>query len=332
MITGDHPLTAAHIARQLGIATGDRIVTGADLEGMAPPALAAEVETASVYARVSPAHKLAIVEALQAHGHIVAMTGDGVNDAPALKRANVGVAMGLVGSDVSRESADVVLVDDNFATIVAAVEEGRVIYDNIRKFVRYLLTTNSGELWLMLVAPLLGMPLPLLPLQILWINLVTDGPPALTLGVEPAERGVMHRPPHPPGESVFARGLGLHVLWVGVLMGALTLGVGYAYWRAGDPAWQTMVFTTLAFAQMAHVIAIRAEVESTLAVGLLSNLWLAAAVSATIVLQLTVVYVPVLNGIFHTVPLSPPALGLCAGLAAVVFAAVELEKWRFRRR
>ncbi len=331
MITGDHPLTAVNIAHQLGIATGDRVVTGADLEGMPPAALGTEVETASVYARVSPAHKLAIVDALQARGHIVAMTGDGVNDAPALKKANIGVAMGLVGSDVSRESADIVLLDDNFATIVAAVEEGRVIYDNIRKFVRYLLTTNSGELWLMLIAPLLGMPLPLLPLQILWINLVTDGPPALTLGVEPAERGVMKRRPYPPGESVFARGLGLHVLWVGVLMGALTLGVGYAYWRAGDPAWQTMVFTTLAFAQMAHVMAIRAEMESTLAIGLLSNRWLAAAVAGTILLQLTVVYVPALNEVFNTVPLSPPALALCAGLAVVVFAAVELEKWATRR-
>jgi len=332
MITGDHPLTAAYIAGELGIGAGDRILTGADLERLSPEALADEVGTVGVYARVSPEHKLAIVEALQGHGHIVAMTGDGVNDAPALKRANIGVAMGRVGSDVSRESADMVLLDDNFATIVAAVEEGRVIYDNIRKFVRYLLTTNSGELWLMLVAPLLGMPLPLLPLQILWINLVTDGPPALALGVEQAERGVMQRHPHPPSESIFARGLGWHVLWVGTLMGALTLGVGYAGWRAGDPAWQTMVFTTLAFAQMAHVLAIRSEADSTFRIGLLSNRWLAAAVGATILLQLAVVYVPALNAVFDTEPLPLPALGACVALAGVVFVAVELEKWTARHR
>jgi Ca2+-transporting ATPase len=334
MITGDHPLTAAYVAGELGIGTGDRILTGAELERLTGDELAADVERVDVFARVSPEHKLAIVEALQGRGHIVAMTGDGVNDAPALKRANIGVAMGRVGSDVSRESADMVLLDDNFATIVAAVEEGRIIYDNIRKFVRYLLTTNSGELWLMLVAPFLGMPLPLLPLQILWINLVTDGPPALTLGVEPAERGVMRRPPHPPSESIFARGLGRHVLWVGLLMGSLTLGVGYAYWRAGDPGWQTMVFTTLAFAQMAHVLAIRAEEDSTLAIGLFSNRWLAAAVLATIGLQLAVVYVPGLNALFDTVPLSLPDLGLCGLLACVVFAAVEIEKWpgRLARR
>jgi Ca2+-transporting ATPase len=331
MITGDHPLTAAYISGQIGIADSGRVATGASLETLSREELDRVVTEVHVYARVSPAHKLRIVEALQRQGHVVAVTGDGVNDAPALKKANIGVAMGRAGSDVAKEAADMVLLDDNFATIVAAVEEGRVIYDNIRKFVRYLLTTNSGELWLMLVAPLLGMPLPLLPLQILWINLVTDGPPALTLGVEPAEQGVMHRPPHPPNESVFARGLGQHVLWVGILMGALTLGLGYWYWQAGDARWQTMVFTTLAFAQMAHVMAIRSETQSTFQIGLLSNGWLAAAVATTLVLQLGVVYVPALNGIFDTVPLSAAGLALCALVASVVFMAVEFEKWTRRR-
>ena len=302
MITGDHPLTAGYVARALGIAAGDRILTGAELEALKPGELADAVDGVSVFARVSPEHKLQIVDALRQQGEVVAMTGDGVNDAPALKRAHIGVAMGITGTDVCKEAADMVLLDDNFATIVAAVEEGRVIYDNIRKFVKYLLTTNSSELWLMLVAPFLGMPLPLLPLQILWINLVTDGPVALTLGVEPAERGVMQRPPYPPNESIFARGLGSHVIWVGIVMAALTLGVGYWYWHAADERWRTMVFTTLAFSQMAHVLAIRSANDSLFTIGVLSNRWLAGTVAATVLLQLVVVYVPVFNSLFDTVP------------------------------
>ncbi len=331
MITGDHPLTAGYIARALGIAAGDRILTGADLERMPPEELADAVGEVRIFARVSPEHKLRIVEALRQRGDIVAMTGDGVNDAPALKRAHIGVAMGITGSDVSKEAAAMVLLDDNFATIVAAVEEGRVIYDNIRKFVKYLMTTNSAELWLMLVAPFLGMPLPLLPLQILWINLVTDGPTALTLGVEPAERGVMQRRPYPPNESIFARTLGSHVIWVGIAMAGLTLGVGYWYWQAGDERWRTMVFTTLAFSQMAHVMGIRSSTDSLFTVGLLSNRWLAAAVAGTVLLQLTVVYVPLFNRLFDTLPLSGADLMLATLLASVVFAVVELEKVVRRR-
>jgi Ca2+-transporting ATPase len=237
MITGDHPLTAQTIARQLGMSGGESL-TGPDLDRLSPEELSARVETVSVYARVTSEHKLRIIQALQSRGHIVAMTGDGVNDAPALKKADIGVAMGITGTDVSKEAASMVLLDDNFSSIVAAVEEGRVIRDNIRKFLKYLLTTNSAEIWVMLVAPFLGMPLPLLPLQILWINLVSDGLPALSLSMEPAEPGTMRRPPHPPAESLFARGLGAHALWVGLLMAGLSLGAGYLFWQAGRPEWR----------------------------------------------------------------------------------------------
>jgi Ca2+-transporting ATPase len=333
MITGDHPLTARYVADRLGLlASGGRTMTGADLSRLTPEQLADAVHEVSVFARVSPEHKFAIVEALQRGNQIVAMTGDGVNDAPALKKADIGVAMGITGTDVSKEAAEAVLLDDNFATIVAAVEEGRVIYDNIRKFVQYLLTTNSCELLVMLVAPLVGMPLPLLPLQILWINLVTDGPTALTLGVEPPEPGVMQRQPRPPGESIFAGGLGRHVIWVGILMGALTTALGYRYWQRGDEAWQTVVFTTLAFSQMAHVLAIRSTRESLFRIGVLSNPMLAAAVGVTILLQLALLYVPWLRGVFSTVPLSAGDVAMCAAVAATIFVAVEIEKWLVRRR
>ncbi len=205
MITGDHPLTAGYIARELGFDTNGKVLTGQELERMSSQELEETVAHTSVYARVSPEHKLKIVEALQKGGQIAAMTGDGVNDAPALKKADIGVAMGITGTDVSKEAADMVLLDDNFATIVAAVEEGRTIYDNIRKFIKYTLSSNAGEIWVMILAPFLGMPLPLLPVQILWINLVTDGLPGLALGVEKAERDTMQRPPYPPNENIFAR-------------------------------------------------------------------------------------------------------------------------------
>ncbi|MFN7952116.1 MAG: cation-translocating P-type ATPase [bacterium] len=331
MITGDHPLTALEIARQLGI-TSERVVTGAELERASDAELDEWVRSVSVFARVSPEHKLRIVEAFQARGHDVAMTGDGVNDAPALKKADIGVAMGVTGTDVSKEAADMVLLDDNFATIVAAVEEGRVIYDNIRRFIRYLVSTNSAEILVMLLAPFLGMPLPLLPLQILWINLVTDGPPALALGLEPAERYTMRRPPYDSRESLFARGLGFHAVWVGLLMTVTCLGVGYVPWRAGREQWQTMLFTTLAFAQMAHVLAIRSEHDSLFRQGLFSNPWVLGSVILTVAMQMIVVFVPGLQTVFHTVALGPADLGWCVGLASLTFLGVEIEKGLTRRR
>ncbi len=328
MITGDHPATALAIARRLGIVLdGDaEVLTGAELAELAEPTLRERVASTRVYARVDPAQKIRIVEALQARGEFVAMTGDGVNDAPALKRADIGVAMGRGGTDVAREAASLVLLDDNFATIVAAVREGRRIYDNIRKFVRYAMTGNSGEIWTIFLAPMLGLPIALLPIHILWVNLVTDGLPGLALAAEPAERGIMQRPPRPPQENLFAHGLWQHILWVGLLIGGLCLSVQAWALSTGHAHWQTMVFTVLTLSQMAHVLAVRSETESLFRLGLGSNRPLLGAVLLTFVLQLATIYVPVLNPIFKTEPLSLAELLLCLGAAAVVFMAVEMEK------
>ncbi len=334
MITGDHPLTAMYIAQQVGIATDDRSLTGKQLAELEEVDLEAAVDEVSVFARVAPEHKLRIVRALQNRGQIVSMTGDGVNDAPALKKANIGVAMGITGTDVAKEAAEMVLLDDNFATIVDAVEQGRTIYDNIRKFIKYTMTSNAGEIWVMLAAPLFGMPLPLLPLQILWINLVTDGLPGLALAIEPTERDTMKRRPYPPGESVFSRGMAGDILWIGLLMGMVSLGVGYWYWNA-DPEdesyWRTMVFTVLTLSQMGNALAIRSERDTLIRIGLLSNKPLLGAILLTFVLQLIVVYVPAVQKILKTTSLSPIDLCVAVGLSSVVFIAVELSKflrWR----
>ncbi len=348
MITGDHPLTARYIASELGIIKEGRLATrreiksvsfdedlvlsGRELDLMDDATLEQVVEKVSVYARVSPEHKLRIVRALQKNGQIVAMTGDGVNDAPALKKADIGVAMGITGTDVSKEAADMVLLDDNFATIVAAVKEGRTIYENIRKFIQYTLTSNMGEIWAMLLAPFFGMPLPLLPIQILWINLVTDGLPGLALSVEKGERDVMKRPPIPPRENIFARGLGINILLLGFLMGLLAFGIGAWYWRMDSPLWQTMVFTTITLSEMGYVLGIRSNRDSLFQIGLFSNRAMVAAVALTVTLQLAVVYVPFLQGIFKTSALPLRELLICFSASIALFLFVELIKWLRRLR
>jgi Ca2+-transporting ATPase len=332
MITGDHLATAMAIARQLGIAEArDLALSGPQLAAMDDEQFKRCVAHVRVYARVDPAQKIRIVEALQARGEFVAMTGDGVNDAPALKRADIGIAMGRGGTDVAREAASLVLLDDNFATIVAAVREGRRIFDNIRKFIRFAMTGNSAEIWVILLAPLLGMPTPLLPIHILWINLLTDGLPGLALAAEPAEKGIMQRPPRPPAESIFAHGMWQHIVWVGLSIAAVSLLAQAWALGSGSAHWQTMVFTVLTLAQMAHVMAIRSDRESLLRLGLRSNLPLLGAVALTILLQMATVYLPALNPVFGTQPLSARELLVCVLLALTVYAVVEFEKLLVRR-
>jgi Ca2+-transporting ATPase len=332
MITGDHPLTARHIAEELGLTVDGHILTGQDLSYLSAEELVKKVYQTSVCARVTPEQKLQIVKAWQQLGEIVAMTGDGVNDAPALKKADIGIAMGMTGTDVAKEAADMALLDDNFATIVTAVKEGRTIYDNVRKFIFYMLSSNSGEIWVMLVGFCLGMPLPLLPLQILWINLTTDGLPALALGVEPPERHIMHRPPYPPTANIFSRGMGWRIIWLGGLMGLVSLGTGYWYWLNDHDSWQTMLFSILTLSQMGNALAIRSEKHSLFQIGLLSNKPLLASVILTLGLQLMVIYLPFLQELFQTIALSGTDLLLCLGLSTIVFWGVELEKWSLRRR
>jgi Ca2+-transporting ATPase len=332
MITGDHPTTAHTIAKRLDIieTKADRIVTGSELKDMTEAELVEVVDHIKVYARVSPEQKLNIVKALQKRGEYVAMTGDGVNDAPALKHADIGVAMGITGTDVSKEAAHMILLDDNFATIVKAVKEGRRIFDNIRKFIRYVLTGNSAEIWTIFLAPFLSLPVPLLPIHILWINLVTDGLPGLALATEPPEKNIMHRPPQKPGQNIFAGGMGIHVLWVGLLLAALTIGTQAYAIHIDDSHWQTMVFTVLCLGQLFHVMAIRSENTSLFVQGIFSNKPLIFSVIFIFVLQLIIIYIPVLNVLFKTQPLSLAELSTCVGITSVVFIAVEIEKI-FRR-
>ncbi len=332
MITGDHPATARAIAMRLGIiADGGKVMTGAELAILAQAEFEKLVSEIRVYARVDPQQKIRIVSALQDKGEFVAMTGDGVNDAPALKRADIGIAMGKGGTDVAREASALVLLDDNFATIVHAVREGRRIFDNIRKFIKYVMTGNAGEVWTIFLAPFLGLPIPLLPIHILWINLVTDGLPGLALTAEPAEKGLMCRPPRPPQESIFSHGMWQHMLWVGLLIGAVSLITQAWAFHTGSAHWQTMVFTVLCLSQMAHVLAIRSDTLSLFKQGIFSNPMLAGAVVLTFALQMATIYVPVLQPVFKTQALSFSELAVCLALSSVVFFAVEMEKLLIRK-
>ena len=328
MITGDHKETAAAIGRQTGLLSeGEMVVTGSELNAMSKEELRENVEKIRVYARVSPEQKLSIVKMLQQKGHFVAMTGDGVNDAPSLKKANIGIAMGITGTDVTKEVSDMILLDDNFATIVKAVREGRRIYDNIRRFVKYIMTCNSAEIWTIFLAPLLGLPLPLLPIHILWINLVTDGLPGLALSAEKAEPGIMQRPPRKTDESLFAEGIGPYILWMGLFMAFVTLVTQAWAIHVGDVHWQTMVFSVLTFVQLAQAFAVRSDRSFIYKKGVFSNPALLGAVVLTGILQLMVIYLPMANALFKTQPLHFSELLVCLGMALLVFHVAELAKW-----
>jgi len=342
MITGDHPLTAASIARDLGIVDSRQAqaVTGAMMDEMDEAEVERQAGTSSIFARVSPAQKFAIIRALKARGEVVAMTGDGVNDAPALKDAHIGVAMGITGTDVSKDASDMILRDDNFASIVAAVEEGRVVYDNLRRFLAFAVAGNVGKVAVMLCWPLpfvaLGLPLEspvaLVPLQLLWLNLMTDGVLGVSMGLEPAERDVMSRPPRRPGDSLLSGGFGWHAVTVGAVIGAVTLGVGVAYHTAGAPQWQTVMFTTLALLQVFQAFASRSATESLWRVGFWSNRGLVVAAGVVVTLQFAVLYSPV-GAVMGLEPLAPGDVLLCVGLGVVPLLGTEAWKaWRRRRR
>lgn len=332
MITGDHPLTAAAIARDLGFPETEEALTGEMLLKLPPEELQEKVKHISVFARVSPEDKLRIIEALQQNGEVVSMTGDGVNDAPALKKANIGVAMGITGTDVAKEASDMVLLDDNFATIVASVEEGRVIYDNLVRFIKFSLGGNLGKVLVMLVAPFMGTHIALQPLQLLWLNLLTDGLMGLGLGVEPVEATTMQKPPrHPKQPILFGADLS-YVLWSGVLIGLICLGIGYLYFDPQNPedgTWQTMIFATIAFTQIGNAFGLRAEGYSPLAFK--SNPLFFWLTNATLALQLLVIYLPPLQKIFGLTPLTWPDLALAFSMGIVTFSAVRLEKWILKR-
>jgi Ca2+-transporting ATPase len=336
MITGDHQSTAMAIALRLGILESldkNLVLSSDEMNQLSEKEFAERVEEIRVYARATPEQKLQIIKALQNIGHYVAMTGDGVNDAPALKKANIGIAMGITGTDVSKQAAHMILLDDNFASIVSTVKEGRRIFANIKKFIKYTMTSNSGELWTLFLAPILGLPIPLLPIHILWINIVTDGLPGLALTTEKQEPNIMQSPPRKPNEGIFAQGLGIHILWVGFFMGVVVLSTQFFGLKYFPEKWQTMVFTVLCLSQIGHVLSIRSEKLSFFSPKRFftnPSLWI--AVIFTFILQVATIYVPTMNKIFHTKPLNTRELCLTLVISALVFIVVEIEKFIKRMR
>ncbi len=331
MITGDHPLTARTIAAQAGIVSTGGVLIGRELDELGVAGLAERIGDVSVYSRVSPEHKLLIIQALQERGEVVSMTGDGVNDAPALKKADIGVAMGITGTDVAKEAADMVLLDDNFATIVSAVEEGRTIYDNILRFIGFSVSGNLGKILAVLLLPFLGLPNPLTPLQLLWLNLLTDGLLGLGMGVERPEPDVMNRKPISPTSQIFDRSMVRHTLLTGAIIGLTTILLTWHYWGS-HPAgtWQTVLFTSLAFAQIGQAMAQRSSRDSFFRMGLFSNPLLLAMVFAVVVLQAAVVYLPLLQPFFKTAPLDPVTLCWVVVPGITVFTILELFKFATR--
>jgi Ca2+-transporting ATPase len=331
MITGDHKITACAIAKELEIySEGDKVLTGNELEKIDEESLINEINSISVFARVSPKHKLSIVKAYKKQDHIVAMTGDGVNDAPAVKEADIGVSMGMTGTDVTKEASSMILMDDNFATIVAAVEEGRVIYSNIRKFIRYLLACNTGEVLTMFLGMILGFPIPLLPIQILWVNLVTDGLPAIALCMEPAEKDIMIGRPRSSKDNIFSHGLIHLILLRGILLGISTLGVfaSILHFTHNIELARTCGFITLVITQLVHVFECKSERKSIFEIPLFNNIYLVLAVLCSLIMILVVIYVPTLQGIFRTVPVSYKEWMLIVGFSSIgpVFSSMFTRK------
>lgn len=328
MITGDHKLTAKSIASKLGIITSgnELVLEGKELEKLPDVEFKNIVENVRVYARVNPEQKLRIINALQSKHHFVAMTGDGVNDAPALKNADIGIAMGINGTEVSREASDMILLDDNFATIIKAVKLGRTIYNNILKFINYILSGNTGEILAILLAPFFGLPIPLLAIHILWINLVSDGLPGLALAYEKPEPNIMKIPPRDPNENIFSAKTAFRILRIGLLLGLVTVGTEAWAINNNMAHWQTMAFTVLCFSQMGLAMAFRSR-YSVFTAGVFANWRMVGAISATFILQLMLIYVPQLNAVFKTQPLSLKELLITIAVSSIVFWAVEAEKF-----
>lgn len=333
MITGDHPLTARFIANELGITDNNRVKTGQDIDRMSREELAEAVKEVSVYARVTPEHKLRIVEILQNQSNVVAMTGDGVNDSPALKKADIGIAMGITGTDVSKEAAQMVLLDDNFTTIVAAVEEGRAIFNNLRRFVRFSIAGNLGKVFVMLLAPMIGISVALLPLQLLWLNLLTDGLLGLGLGMERADIATMNQPPRSKDARFLDAPMQRYILIVGLLIGSIALVLGFIYFdpNSNDVTWQTMIFSSLAFMQIGQALTARSESVPIYKLGLQSNPVLIVLAGIVILLQLLVLYVPFMRTFFEIEALTVPQLLICVGLGIVMIILLDIPKW-FKQR